>query len=231
MIIGALLSIGTLKTLSDCIAIFVGRQITPTIFFISFIHHRLAYMLPAIILLNNEFLNKIANWKIWFFPSLFICSYSTVTWIANSPKLNFQGFSWFWYAILEWMALFTICLFLYQKKTGNFKAFTLSFLSVYLGGLLYEIPFKAYTNQWSIFDAWFSYLIATAVFAVTLWSLKFKPTRLTLLTLIPLAIGWVVCIPIIYQFKQFGFLLRLSVFPLLIGIPYVLKKKWAKMSS
>lgn len=202
-----------------------GWNVSLSPYLVSFAHHRLIYFLPCLVTLNSRWLDKVSNIKIWLLPALFVCSFSVLAWLIRL-RFNFQGFRWLWYAVFEWMLLFVICLYEYQKKTSNFKAFTMAFLSVYLGGFIYELPFKAWANQWNFhdYDAWLNYIIGFAMFGIMLYQLGFKPTPLILISVNLLVVGWAFCIPLIL-FKVWAPLIRLSVFPLFISISYTLKKE------
>lgn len=203
-----------------------GWAVTPTQYFISFLHHRFAYMLPVLALINCNILNRLTSFKIWLFPSLTVMAVSMWQWLFVSHRANIFGFKWFWYALFEWIILFTICLFLYQKKTSNWTAFILSYLSVYLGGLLYEWSLKAVRNEWSIFDSWMNYIIGIILFAYLLWKHDFKPNLKLFWTFPSLLIVWIL-LPTYIGNQSLDYMMRLSVFPLFIVIPKLLKKQVA----
>ena len=185
-----------------------------------FLHARLPFQLPFIIYVGTHIKSnvwqKIFAWQTWVFPVSLGISMSILTWRFN-PAYLFQtallGFKWNWIAVIEWNILFILQLYLYQKYgTKNFVAFILSYLSVFLGSFLYEIP--VFIKTGGIFNIIFliTYVLSFTVFAFLLFRAKIKLKLWHFTLFLPIIFVW------IFYFNLPMEIHRLSVFPFFLSL-------------
>lgn len=185
-----------------------------------FLHCRLPFQLPLIVYagtrIKSNLWQKIFAWQTWMLPVSLLASISILVWQFN-PTYLYQtallGFKWNWIAVLTWNILFILQLYLYQKgNTQNFVAFTLSYLGVFLGSFLYEIPFFIKTGGISNSTFLIIYIISFIVFAWILAREKLKFNLWNLMFFSPIILIW------IFYFDLPIWIHRLSVFPFFLSL-------------
>jgi hypothetical protein len=98
----------------------------------------LAYKLKTV-----GWFQKLFSWKLYIVPLLCLFAFSMVFWhldMASSYQTMFLGCKWSFHAIATHSLFFGLLLFLFQRKVSNFEGFLLSYLTVYLNGIVYEMP-------------------------------------------------------------------------------------------
>lgn len=190
-----------------------------------FLHERLPFQLPLIVYLGahirSDLWQKIFSWKALVIPTSIMLLVSVFVWQFN-PEYLYQtsllGFKWNWIAVSQWLLLFILQLYLYQKSgIGNFISFLLSYLGVFLGSFLYEVPFFLKSGGLYL-DFMIIYVFSFMVFAWILFKEK-APLRLRhFVFLLPLVPIW------IFYFDLPMWIHRLSVFPYFLLLPIV--KSW-----
>lgn len=179
------------------------------------------------ITLKFEKWKKLFGWKIWAIPSLVTVVFAFTQWKLDPALNNSTGpffVSWQWTGIITWISLFILQLILYQKKgVDNVASFTLSYYGVLLASSLYEAPWLVSLGNWkplTLAGSYMTYrLYATIIFVAILAYLRWKPNKLTLLSLLPLAINYFAFLTLPY------WSVRLTVFPLFLTIPLGFAKK------
>jgi len=188
--------------------------------FKKFVHARLPFQLPLIIYagtrIKTNLWQKLFAWQTWIFPVSLLLSISIVVWQFNPANLYqtaLLGFKWNWIAVIEWNILFILQLYLYQKcNTQNFTAFTLSYLGVFLGSFLYEIPFFIKTGGIYKSEFLITILLSFTVFAVLLFREKLKLKLWNFIVFFPIILVW------IFYFDIPMWIHRLSVFPFFLSL-------------
>jgi len=188
--------------------------------FKKFLHAQLPFQLPLIIYagtrIKSNLWQRLFAWQTWIFPVSLLLSISISVWQFN-PAYLYQtallGFKWNWVAVIEWNILFILQLYLYQKcNTQKFIAFILSYLGVFLGSFLYEIPWFIKTG--GIYNSVFliTIILSFAIFAVLLFREKLKLTLWNFMLFFPVILIW------IFYFDTPMWIHRLSVFPFFLSL-------------
>jgi len=188
--------------------------------FKKFLHAQLPFQLPLIIYvgtrIKSDVWQRLFAWQTWIFPVSLLLSFSIIVWQFNPAHLYqtaLLGFEWNWIAVFEWNILFILQLYLYQKcNTRNFIAFILSYLGVFLGSFLYEIPWFIKTG--GIYQSMFliTYMFSFAIFTVLLFREKLKLTLWNFMLFFPVILVWIFYFDIPMWFH------RLSVFPFFLSL-------------
>lgn len=192
-----------------------------------FLHGRLPFQLPLILCvgthIKSNLWQQLFSWRIWLFPISLVISISILIWQFN-PTYLYQtallGFKWNWVAVIEWNILFFLQLYLYQKcHAKNFVGFALSYLGVFLGSFLYEIPF--FIKMGGIYNRTFliTYLVSFTVFVGVLCREKIKLKLYNFILFFPIILLW------IFYFNTPMWIHRLSVFPFFLIIPFGFRRR------
>lgn len=196
-----------------------------------FLHTRLPFQLPLLVYIGTHIKSNVWRtifaWQTWMFPVSLVISISVLVWQFN-PAYLYQtallGFKWNWVAVFEWNILFILQLYLYQKcATPNFIAFILSYLGVFLGSFLYEIP--VFIKSEGIYNTPFliTYLVSFSVFASLLFREKKKLKLWNFMIFLPIILIW------IFYFNIPMWIHRLSVFPFFLSLS--ITKRLSQTSS
>ena len=168
--------------------------------------------------LYHNFPQIVFYWKLWSWIGLFIFLFSICQWQFSPSRnyFNLYGLEWQWSAVAVWSLMFTILIYLYNMKVHPFHAWLLSLVSLRLAGIVYELPWYLQTGKWQMELVHPKFMFTMPIMIVLLYEYGWRPNLLFLLTLIPIVVNWV----FYYNLPaNFGWLPRLSTFPLFISTP------------
>jgi len=166
-------------------------------------------------------LEKFFSWKLWSIPVSILIFFSFGMWRFN-PTLNYDttilGFEWQWSAIITWLTLFLVLHYLFQRRVSSVYSWLLSFCSIRLGAMLYEVPWYINSGRW-IVELYQTKLVCTVpAFIFLLYLVKWKPSLWFVLTVIPLIVEWIV------YYSLPNWLPRLATFPFFLSFPFGIDK-------
>jgi len=190
-------------------------------------HYVPIFILPLFYAEGNHGWHKIFHWKVWIFPCVFILTYSLWQWRFihtlnyDLSILGYEWMKWQWAALIEWTLLFMLLLFLWQQKIGKPRAFSLSFYSVLLASIIYEMPWYIYSGKWIIEFAYARLPISLMMVVLLLYLSHWKMPRFYPLTFIFMFTCW-----LFYPYPPNTYWIpRLTTYPIFATLPFGSKNK------
>lgn len=159
---------------------------------------------------------SLFNIKVWLLP-LSVLFFASLIQVFSCNKINLSGgfwqFKWTWHAIATWTALFILQLFLYQRKVDDVHGFALSYCGVSLAGMLFELHRIRLRHLLTS-----RFILAFTAMTLLLHMYKLRLPKWSVILLAPCVLGWIF-------FSTLPFWLpRLTVYPLLLALPFYIQK-------
>lgn len=164
------------------------------------------------------------DWKIMVAPALVAAGYAVFNWQFSRSRNYFSvsGLNWQYAALFEWNLLFILSVFLFSKKNVDaITVFTLSYFNMYLGGILYEVPWFIASGQWVNHVHNEVNWMVVACYVFLLYRIKWRFTRFMIPTILFL---FGMYLPYYLWPPDFYWVPRLAVYPLFLMVPFSLKK-------
>jgi len=204
------------------------KEVVSINFLLYYLHFYFPFHSICLIFFNQiteyDYFKKLFSWKILLVPFLCLIIYACFQWQFDPARNMIQNFGlrWQWCAIIEWSLLFIIQLILYQKKgLDNVLAFINSYYAVFLASVIYELPWYVTSGRWVTLLFFPIELLVATCFILIIHKMKWKFTWLLIPACIPLFILYV----FYYSLPPtFGWLPRLTAFPLFLLFPFSLQK-------
>lgn len=204
------------------------HNITVGGYFYHFLVYRFPYQLPFVTLcmikVKSKWLQKTFAWKLWSFPSIGI----PIIVLFQSPdifRISIFGLHWTWIALSEWSFLFILQHCLYSRRgVEPFIAFALSYLGIFLGSTIYEVPWLVRCtptpNIFPFLQDGLAGFVSLGLFIFLLHHEKTKLSWHVILTFIPIVLFWILYWQIA---ESASWLIRLGVYPLFLYLPFKIK--------
>lgn len=222
----ALLYFAVIFTFLYAIGIFYPHQI------INFLKHRsiqkfffrnlsrslpIFLLIPTVLSLDHNWKSRFFDWKIIFIAWFFIIFFCIFQLLTGPDRTLFFGVRWKWSAFITYLILFLAQIILYQRKgINNFQSVLLSFSGCKIAGIIYEI--RPWIDQLNVFFS-LQVIVSFHIFLLILYHYRWKPPKYF----------WLMIIPLIIEFMFYWDLpywsLRLATFPMMLIIPFGLKRE------